>query len=297
MHESIKLIVIRGRTADFESLPPRSIALDGYVQGPAIDLEGQRFSFDHHANCLRLVTRATCQQVMDAILLGLEPAGFNVYVNDVDGDTVLSVWLLQNPDKVRIPEVREMVEAVGMIDAHGPAWPDPGVGYDFYSNVMAYVTGLHKTGVYHQCNLELAMSESLQALSEFVDADFPKGRPMGECEVETWRMSDDGSWGIFSSDSPGAFRHLYDRGYNRAIVYNRLPDGSYRYTIGKKSDLVAGFPVGPADKPGTILHHLNFLEPGWGGGSTIGGSPRNEDGSSSQLGPHTIFRIVKDFLQ
>ena len=70
---NIDIKIARGLVVSFDLLNPKSIALDGYVQGPAIDVEGERFSFDHHDKCLRLITRATCQQVMDALLLGFNP--------------------------------------------------------------------------------------------------------------------------------------------------------------------------------------------------------------------------------
>ena len=88
------------------------------------------------------------------------------------------------------------------------------------------------------------------------------------------------------------FDLLYKNEYTAAIAYRPLPDGSYEYTIGKKSDLV-DFPVGPHTLPGTILHALCQVEPGWGGGSTIGGAPRNADGSRSKLTPREVLAIAE----
>jgi hypothetical protein len=42
-----------------------------------------------------------------------------------------------------------------------------------------------------------------------------------------------------------------------------------------------------------ILAELSHEEPGWGGGSTIGGAPRNSDGSRSRLPPQRVFEIVE----
>jgi len=92
------------------------------------------------------------------------------------------------------------------------------------------------------------------------------------------------------------FDLLYKDGHNAAVAYRGLPDGSFEYTIGKKSDLVR-FPLGPHSKPGTILHALAAIEPGWGGGSTIGGAPRNPDGSRSKLTPTEVFELIAKLLQ
>ena len=94
------LVIERGRVVPFSQLPPGSIALDGYVQGPALNLDDNKYSFDHHDGCIRTFTSATCRQVFDCLLLGFDPTGMNVYVNDVDGDTALSIWLLANPTRV-----------------------------------------------------------------------------------------------------------------------------------------------------------------------------------------------------
>jgi hypothetical protein len=55
--------------------------------------------------------------------------------------------------------------------------------------------------------------------------------------------------------------------------------------IGKASEFVA-FDVR------RFLERCNELEPGWGGGSTIGGAPRNPDGTRSRLDIDVIARIL-----
>jgi hypothetical protein len=45
-----------------------------------------------------------------------------------------------------------------------------------------------------------------------------------------------------------------------------------------------------------ILAALGEIEPGWGGGSTIGGAPRNADGSRSRLTPKQVFDAVERVL-
>ena len=68
-----KFVFSRGTTVKFKDLPDNSIALDGYVQGPAIDAGRRRFSFDHHSECIRMVTAATCEQVWTALKAGERP--------------------------------------------------------------------------------------------------------------------------------------------------------------------------------------------------------------------------------
>ena len=63
------------------------------------------------------------------------------------------------------------------------------------------------------------------------------------------------------------------------------PHGTTAYTVGKRSEFVA-FDV-PA-----FLAACNAREPGWGGGSTIGGAPRNSDGSRSRMSMEEVGRIL-----
>ena len=84
---------LQGHVWALEDLEDRSIALDGAVQGPALDHTRQRYSFDHHKNCIRHVTLATCEQVRDAILLGADFEGYNIYINDQANKTSRQVNL------------------------------------------------------------------------------------------------------------------------------------------------------------------------------------------------------------
>lgn len=292
----LEIRVDRGKVAALADLPPRSIALDGYVQGPELDLENQRLSFDHHDRCLRLVTRATCQQVLDALLLGFDPAGHTAFVNDVDGDTALSIWLLRNPGRAGEPEVRRLVESVGGVDAHGPAYPalDPDLAEAFFARAMAPEQRARNEGTYPGADLPALLEECVERIDAFVAAGLPT---QAVREATEFRIARTGASGWVLVECHGfAFRDLYARGFTRAAVYHALPDGSWRYTLGRKSDLVAGFPVGPASVPGTLLHSLAAEEPGWGGGSSIGGSPRNPDGSSSRIPPEGLFERIEDLL-
>ena len=63
--------------------------------------------------------------------------------------------------------------------------------------------------------------------------------------------------------------------------------GTRAYTIAKRSEFV-DFDVR------AFLAAMSAREPGWGGGSTIGGAPRHADGSRSRL---PIEDVVAVFLE
>lgn len=299
----MQLTIERGATLPFAQLPPKSIALDGYCQGPGIDAVLERFSFDHHDGCIRLVTSATCKQVFDAILLGLNPEGFTVYVNDVDGDTALSVWLLQNPKMVRTyaVELGELVNVVSNMDAHGPAYPmlkrAVALSHAFYEIVMQPERDARASRTYGTLSLDELMAQCLHRIDSLVAGFAVNGEalppvPPPEKVEYTITHRDESGW-VMAQSAHFIFTQLYLDGIDKAVAYDRLPDGSYVYTIGKRSEFIPRFPIGPQSNSGSILAELNRHESGWGGGSSIGGAPRNPDGSRSRLHPDEVFRLIQ----
>ena len=79
--------------------PRNSIALDGMVcGGPRFDPKQHRVNFDHHDNVVREATMSTAAQVYLAIKGGLmtmfRDETVHVYINDIDQDVSMAVWLL-----------------------------------------------------------------------------------------------------------------------------------------------------------------------------------------------------------
>lgn len=301
----MQIVFEKGNVIPFEKLPTNSVALDGYVQGPQIDPVGRRYSFDHHAGCLRLVTKATCEQVYESLLLGLMTShDTKIFVNDIDGDTVLSVWLLLNQDKLRWKEVETLVRAVGLTDSHGPAFKTHPM-HDVMTPIPAWVEGAPPQSV------EM-LEGMLEKVTLWVEGKFTPPAP-SENQSNGWGWSPQRGW--FSLVSNNGTAGLYSAGAVLGFIYNRLPDGTHAYTVCKASDLVAA-KLGPGSQvrpvtdisqfEDTILGRLGkieqlknpsqSLEHTWGGGTSIGGSPRNKDGSSSMLPPEQVLEIFQQFV-
>jgi len=293
--DKMKILIERGTTWKLSELPEYSLALDGAVQGPELDLAHHRISVDHHDGCLRMFTSATCKQVLDMLLLGFNPEPYTVYVNDVDGDTAMAVWLLQNPKRVTESKVRRLVEVVAAMDAHGPAYPtaDEGLCSGFYDDAMAPERDARRNKTYGQCDLRFLLANCTEGITALID-NYAGKIKVKEPEAD-YQITHTGKDWVMATSEGWAFSKLYKDGHTTAVAYRILPDHSVEYTIGKKSDLV-DFPLGPHSKPGTILHALAAVEPGWGGGSTIGGAVRHPDGSRSRLAPTDVVRIISDVL-
>ncbi|WP_131771103.1 hypothetical protein, partial [Candidatus Protofrankia californiensis] len=293
---ALRVVVTPGRVVDLDELPTYSIALDGMVQGPRLDLEGRRLSFDHHGNCTRLVTSATCRQVLDALLLGLDPVPYTVYVNDIDGDTALAVALLAHPEWVapgsaHAPRTRALVETVGARDAHGPAYPvaDPALLAEFAASVPLP----HRLVSTHDPARILASCVSAIAEMIIRIPEASQEQAVPARRRATFTITHTGTGWVMATNDGDGFEPIYAAGHTRAVLWRRLPDASIAYTVGRRSDLVDRFPVGPPSEPRTILAALGAREPGWGGGTSVGGAPRHPDGSRSALTPDEVFAIVE----
>ena len=294
-----------GQVLSFDNLSNNSVALDGAVQGPQADPTRRRFSFDHHAGCLRLVTLATCQQVAVAIELGLVvDEATTVHINDLDADTVLSVWLLQKAakghgdDVVTQPRVRQLIDQVGRTDAHGPIFP-------FHPLHAALGPSWGD-----KAPQDLAMLEGFLAVLEawYTYAEEPKLRPARAGRGYALAAGD-ARWAAV--ETADGFGPLYAAGYLAAALVCPAADGSSMWTIGKRSDLVP-LNLGPADTSedrsgaytAALLGELAKAEAAagcpaaanWGGASSIGGSPRLPGGVGSRLAEEQVVAILNRFL-
>lgn len=312
----IRWLIEIGHVWTWEDLPPATIALDGAVQGPRIDAERQQYSFDHHGDCLRLATTATCRQVFDAVLLGLDPTGMTVLLNDLDGDTVLSAWILRHRHRWRDAGARArlwpLLETVAAGDAHGCPYPPPSpdLGAYFHLQVMAGARDARQKG--YPEGAVAALEEALRRLESWwrrglavrpAKADNGAVAPFVVKRFPGWVLVDTGAEGqaLLGRPWPAARRlagpaDIYALGHHRMCLVSRMGGGRYRYTLTKRSDLVSGFPLP------RLYDGLNAVEADrqgaangssrWGGGSTIGGGPR----VGSVLGPQTVASTIEDLL-
>ncbi len=254
-----------------------------------------------------MATTAACQQVFDAILLGLDPVNHTILINDVDADTVLAVWLLQYGTRWRRSEAREqvrpLVASVAARDAHGPAYPVPAgeLCAHFQAQIMQPSRVLAGTSPTPQ-QLQAALDQCLALLEAWWQAGLHPD-PAVKRRLDIPPLTIRGSYALVAAGQVAPTDQglltwaLYEAGHDRLVLWSRLPSGRFRYGLAKRSDLVSGFPLPP------LYDALNQAESQtrgmalrtgqtWGGGSTVGGSPR--DGSI--LEPESVIRIIDHLL-
>lgn len=311
MRDMVKVIIERGRKWQVSELKPKTIALDGAVEGPYIDSDNEIFSFDHHGHCIRGITLSTCEQVRDFLLLGLDVTGYTILLNDIDLDSALSAWLLAYPNRVAEPLVEKLVHMNGRQDAHAGAYPlkDGQAALDWIAEPE---TKMRHDASYHSCSnevLRFVLEAIWRRIEQYLDGKVPDLGDQAAEDKECYEIIKKGTgWKFIKFNGERCLRGLAKDNVNKWAGFREIKheDGSatLSVTVGRRSEVITGFPVGPASKDGTILFALNKAEPqrqgkddNWGGTSTIGGSPRNSDGKGTTLTTEQIFDIIEEIAK
>ena len=278
---------------------PFAIALDGYVkEGPRYDAAAPRLNLNHHEEVERLATRATCAQALMSLRLGLykrfcengEPRA-DVYANDCDEDVCASWFVLSKPHlttQAMNPVLNRLIGVIDAMDSTAGAYPfrpdlpalqelawifQPyrafRVGGGLDRRNAAEFTAI-VTDVGHR------MMEHICGRGERLSLDTRYEKIGGGTE---WMMIKE----LGENGRLGAFRD----GASAYVICRERSDGRMAYTVGRVSQFI------PFDVP-RMLDALSAAEGAtWGGGNTIGGSPR---AGGSSLSPADVERIVTSLL-
>ncbi len=291
------IVIERGKIVELDKLPEYSIALDGMVQGPIRDLENYRYSFDHHDKCIRDATYATCMQAWIAVEGGLDLSKYTVYCNDVDIDVCMAVWVLKNPSRIREPLALKLIDAINIGDMFAG-----GISINGMTKPVEWVsapqTDSIRNGDYHKLSnagLEAILESCMHRITQYVNGEALND--IADRVVESnWDVKrKENGWVLVESDDPHVYSSLYAAGFDRVVLLRPQDDKSLAVSLAKRTDYIDKFPL---EK---IYMELNKIEPlckckegpcKWGGGSTIGGAPRHEDGSRSRLPQDSILEVI-----
>ena len=276
----------------FSSLSNNSIALDGAVRGTHLDVENNKWSFDHHAeDQLSLSTRSTALQVLLALRAGLDVSSdMNVLVSSIDADSVIATALILKPElKSNYHVITLIAVYLDTIDSMGPS------GALSSDNLSLHFS--LKTGFKEELSTELLLSKVELFFSLVEEEQLFETSTDRKSAVTLISISPDGRNAAFQEGEFG-FADLY-KFATIGILYS--PE---RTTIGVKSSFVtsknllkdglfdrlneaeveAGAPV---NEDGTIAN-------GWGGKDLVGGSPFK---GVTLLSAQQVANIVCDFLR
>lgn len=307
----LKLILEKGVVRTWEDFckktPPFSVALDGYVLGPTrYDYETPRLNINHHETVDRLSTRSAAAQVYMLIKQGLfikfkKDNNINIiaYINDCDQDVAMAIWLLRNYKLIKEKKYEEainnLVFTVDMLDSTAGTYP-----LDTESNIMrgmAWIfepyTELRTSGKL----LEISSDEMINVIELICNrvTDFIEGRGKEiELNANYEVISNGNGWIMINELGPYARTKLFAQGIDAFVSVRKKTNGKYVYTLIKRSQFI-NFPI-------EVLYNLlNRIEgiskedtDRWGGGNTIGGSPRIK---GSKIKPEELKKIIDDNLE
>lgn len=270
---------------EFKRCPAPAVALDGYVEGPARRSQTHA-SFDHHAGVDPVTTRATCEQVALAILLGPfpmlnDPSRLQVHINHADQDISLSVWLLDRQDLVSHPRIRQLVDIEGLLDATGGCCL-PVADEDFLREV-AWIFEPCEKRPRMPAQMKATIREVGERIDRYVDRRSERRPRIFDFDFVARR----GRIAAITEHGPLARMRLRDHQVD-LFVSLRPEDSRLDVSIGKTS------PWAPYNLARAYVE-LNRLEgcppeDGWGGSPTIGGSPR---GRGTHLDPSVILDVLE----
>ncbi len=297
--------------AEARELGERTILLDGAGSfGPLLDPKNRLYNLDHHENCERAITLATCEQALLLVNSGLElgEGDWTIYANEPDLDTVLALWCLLNFQ--RVPQLRPaardvlypLVRLEGAIDANGSELAaacglPSGVFRETQKRLdrlMARETALKNAGEWHQADWAAFTHASLGEIDRLIytPADFREYASVeeiyGHLEIAPRRVA------VACRDRSGIYdveQNLKARwGDQLCIVALEKEPG--HFTLRRTASL-SGIDLHQAyDYLNRIDPHVDGRPPGkrWGGSASIGGSPRI---SGTGLGAPQILRALE----
>lgn len=288
---------------EFCRKPSFSMALDGFVKvGPRFNPNGPHVNFNHHEEVDRLATRATCAQVLMAIRQGLfstfrdvNGARASVYVNDCDEDVCTSWFLLKNHFLVANainPRLNRLVDMEDKLDSTAGAYPFPQdlpvlqeLAWVFYPYRSFRLGG----GLDRKEPVEYI--QVIQEVESRIMQHITNGGNSLPVDIRYERMGGGSDWTMVKEIGSHAKTGMFSDGIRAYVAVRERPDGRYTYTVGRMSPFV-NFDVM------AILTKLNKVEgcttDCWGGGNTIGGSPRV---GGSSLSPQEVTSVVNSVLQ
>jgi hypothetical protein len=170
---------------------------------------------------------------------------------------------------------------------------------------------MRRDATYQSCSNEILVFvlESIwRRIEQYADGRLPDLSENKDAQKEDYEVIKKGTnWKLVKLNGERSLRGLARDNVNRYVGYRELThdgENSLSVTVAKRSEVVTGFPVGPASTNGTILWALSHAEPkrddkddDWGGTSTIGGSPRNSNGKGTFLDINKIFDIVENVVK
>jgi hypothetical protein len=296
--------------SEAKELGERVVLLDGAgTFGPLLDNKRRLYNLDHHQECERTFTLATCEQALLMVTSGLDlgEGDWRIFANEPDLDTVLAIWCLLN--HVHLKKLRgeardvlyPLIRLEGAIDANGTALAEvcglPKAVFDrarqSLDELLQRELAVKGGGDWQTLDLEAYTVTMLGAVDRLIYSveDFRGYASIEEVygHVEIGQRS----VAVLCRDDSGIYaveKLLKERwGDQLAVVALEREPG--HYTLRRASTLAAIDLNDAYALLNRLDRYVDGRPPGkrWGGSESIGGSPRQ---GGSALGPSELLRVL-----
>ena len=286
---------------------PYSMAIDGFVKtGPRFqgrEEGGPRANFNHHEEVDRIATRATCSQVLMSVRLGLfeafrTPDGEaygTVYANDCDQDVCATYFILKHSwmtENAINPRLNKLVHMEDMLDTTAGAYPFP---KDM--PILQELAWVFQPYTSFRLRGGLASRDSSQFMDVVTNVEHRILQYLHQSggtiplDLRYTIVGSSPGWSLVEEIGAQARTGMLADRIRAFVSVQSRNDGNYSYSVGRMSHLI------PFNVP-LILSKLTEAENNpnekWGGGNTIGGSPRS---TGSRLKPYEVAKIVNECLK
>ncbi len=314
---NLQIIIKAGLTVTASAArkaPPGTIYLDGVAQAePFLDHDKKVYNLDHHDGCVRTFTLATCEQAQIMCVKGLDlrDREWKIYANEPDLDTILSIWIILNHQRINNREAINrrslfaLVRLEGIIDSLGLEMRElSGFPEDLLQKLMRVIDrlrleelALKKAGDWTRTDFLDYTLGVLRKLDQFLIRQGELDDFKGVEELARIELTDSRIAVVVASDL-GIYElepHLAKL-YGNRLGWVALRRGTADYTL-RQMDLF--MPVSLED----VYQRLNFMDPAvkgrmgvnrWGGSGDIGGSPRD---GGTRLKPTEIVSACRDVIE
>ncbi len=295
-------------------MPKGSIALDGFVKGKTIILDSENsnyLNFDHHEGNRNLI-KCTCSQVFFFITTNLFKERFSQnnlsptsYINHLDGDSVLSSYLVANYKKYEQDTnknfpIKEIIDIEDSIDRSGGIYKGD-LNNKYFLNLNWCLEPLEKDIPNDQKILEV-----FKRFEDFENGKAKELKPNYNFKFinqEYKNISESDYFHFITKESPFTRSYLYNQKSKDAFIslkeiHKLNNDTFYTYSIGKLREN-SKFPIKDLinvfNKAEKYFQKNKISENNqWGANNIIGGSPYK---THSKIPPLALKTLADTYIR
>ena len=244
----------------FQALPSKTIALGNLCpDGPHHNKNQQKF---HFVKIDSIQDKPVCDQVVLFLMEGNKPQGYTVKFQELTGEIILACYFLAYSHLIEDNRLTLLWQTISQCESLGffSKGYNRRVAREYYDWMISDVLALADIPKPHPTKVEKALESAFGRISSWIE-----GNPVNLPEIPPPRLTivqKDPNYNYLVVQAEGmVLDHLFlEFEEDRFLVFQPLNNGTTKYYIARRSNLVDGFPVGPMSQPLTFHNLLAEME-------------------------------------